>query len=389
MGGKMSRTEPSVAYLDHSTQPGGAQLALARLLTAELTPRILVLPPQNIGESGAYSDLLGSTKHKLVFVGCEQSEGATTKQGLATLFTFGKQLVRQAFAIRRSEVFNEATILHANSARAALYGALACFGTKKRLVVHLRDMVDPVSLGKIGFYIFRLVALARADAVIANSNSTLASAEPYLKPAVIRAVIPSPIGIREPSRPGVIAVEAKRFGMVARIDTWKGHETVIRAFATAFRGTDKQLLFAGDAFFGKESLKNELVALASSLNIASQVTFLGHVKDVQKFIESLDVCLHASTRPEPLGQNVLQYLKLGLPTIAAAAGGPAEWITSDVNGVLVPMGDVTRLSDAMLSLSNDYNKRKQLALEAAKTPGILTDYEVCARHNALYERLLS
>lgn len=58
-------------------------------------------------------------------------------------------------------------------------------------------------------------------------------------------------------------------------------------------------------------------------------------------------------KAEPFGQVVIEGMAGRVPVIAAAAGGPAEVITDDVNGVLYPMGDQSALAAAMRRLADD------------------------------------
>ena len=167
--------------------------------------------------------------------------------------------------------------------------------------------------------------------------------------------------------------------MVARIDGWKGQEVLLRAFAAEFAGTEVRLSFAGGAPFGNDDLVDALAKLAAELGVAGQVEFLGHVRDVARFVRAQDICVQASTRVEPLGQNVLQYLAAGRPTVAVDAGGPAEWIRHGVNGLLYEMGDVRALGAALRLLAADQALRARLAEGAVRTPGLLSDAEVARR----------
>ncbi len=54
-----------------------------------------------------------------------------------------------------------------------------------------------------------------------------------------------------------------------------------------------------------------------------------------------------STRPEPLGQNVLQYLAAGRATIVADEGGPTEWVDDGMNGLRVAPRDAVSLAHAL------------------------------------------
>lgn len=127
------------------------------------------------------------------------------------------------------------------------------------------------------------------------------------------------------------------------------------------------------------SYEDELRHLAAQLGI-SEVVFLGHVDDIPGFLDSIDILVHASTKPEPLGQTVLQGLAYAKPIIATEGGGPSEWIDSGVNGLLVPPDQPDALAVALRELANSYELRTKLAAAAAQTKGILTDDECVAAH---------
>jgi glycosyltransferase involved in cell wall biosynthesis len=56
----------------------------------------------------------------------------------------------------------------------------------------------------------------------------------------------------------------------------------------------------------------------------------------------------------------------GLPVVASAAGGPVEILSDDVDGVLVPPGDITALAAAMRRLAGDAPARRRLG-DAARS----------------------
>ena len=262
--------------------------------------------------------------------------------------------------------------------------------SRKPFVVHLRDLVDPGALGRSGHSLMVRVVLPRADGVIANSHATLESAREYLRPGVPAEVIPSASGLHRGSAPGAPAGDGRvrTIGMLARIDPWKGQHVLLDAFAKEFRGRDIRLQLAGEALFGHEGHVDELHDRAVVLGVGDQVDFLGHVNDIDALLAQWDVAVQASTRPEPLGQNVLQYLAAGRAVVAVDEGGPAEWITDGVNGLLVPPRDVAALASALGRLDADAALRTRLAAAAAETPGLLDDDAVTRAHAAFYEAVM-
>jgi len=381
------RDRPVVLHADHSTSRGGAEYALMRMLQTEHPWDGVVIVPGRAGAPGVWEQFQREHPESISFAGAAHSAGASKSRRPADVLRFVSQVVGQAWTLRRHPAFRGADVLHANTSRAGLYSVVAALLTRKPVVVHLRDIVDLSNLGTLGLAITTRVVLPRASGVIGNSRASLQSAMPYLRPTTRTEVIPSAIGVERRAIDAPTSDEVRTIGMVARLDTWKGQDLLVRAFAAVHAGSSVRLVLAGSTEFGQDDYRRELEELAAGLGVGEQVDFLGHVENVAELISRLDVCVQASTRPEPLGQNVLQYLSLGRPTIATDAGGPAEWVTNGVNGLTFEMGSVTALSEA-LRLLGDPDLRRRLAAAAAVTPGLLSDSEVAERHGAFFSSVV-
>lgn len=380
-------SDPKVLHLDHTLALGGAELALDRLCKrARNWIPTIALPHHDKREaSGAFA---GSRAEgtKVIEIGPPQTPGATSGElGKSVLSLVG--VLHQAITVRFSQDFADADVIHANTSRSGLYGSLACWTSRKPLVVHLRDMVTSESLGRVGQMLFRKVVLSRADAVIGNSAATLDSARSSIRPDVLVEVIPSPTGISKKHVPALVQDRVSRIGMVARIDPWKGQDLLISAFAAIFAGSTVRLVLAGSPAFGHETYLQKLHTLTEDLGIMGQVDFLGQVSNVEDLLGTLDVCVQASLRPEPLGQNVLQYLSCGRPTVAANAGGPREWITHDENGLLFEAGDASALAHALRRLSNDKRLRQKISDSALVLTRIPGDQEISDLHGDVFRRV--
>jgi glycosyltransferase involved in cell wall biosynthesis/GT2 family glycosyltransferase len=72
--------------------------------------------------------------------------------------------------------------------------------------------------------------------------------------------------------------------------------------------------------------------------------------------------------------------------VAAAEGGPAEWIDDGVNGMLVPPRDVDALGDALQRLVDDRALRARLAQSASRTEGLEDDAVIAEAHRRVFER---
>ncbi|GAA5185114.1 hypothetical protein GCM10023322_28130 [Rugosimonospora acidiphila] len=393
-------SEPAlrVVHVNHTAHRGGAELALVRLLGARYDWRAALCAPPGGGgpedshdaedSNDAFAGLAGR--------GVELDRrlpglpGGGTRGGPALAIRYLAALRAGARSLASSPPFRDADLVHANTAAAAIIGALANRGRPVPLVVHLRDLVTPQSLGRAGFTAFTRIALRRASGVIANSASTLESAAGLIPSGVPAAVIPSPIGIHAPDGPdpGRAARPVRRIGVVGRLQHWKGQHVFLHAFALAFRDTDVRAYLAGAAQPDEPGYTDELRALAARLGIAGQVTLLGYVEDVAGLLDSLDILVHASIRPEPLGQSVLQGLAYAKPVVASEGGGPSEWIRSGVNGLLVAPDQAEALAAALRSLAEDADLRTRLAEAAARTPGILADDECALAHGRFFREVV-
>lgn len=385
-----------ILHLDHTCVAGGAEFALLRMLQADPGwSSYLLLAPSTSNGLGVYEALPATVPRRIA--GVRQPAGASTG-GARAVFDVGARVLAQAVVTRFSRAFAGADVVDANTARSAAYGALAARWSRKPFVVHLRDLVDPVALGESGHALMVRVVLPRADGVIANSRATLESARPHLRAGVPAVAIPSAAGITRraadadaaPAAAPALAGDARirTVGMLARIDPWKGQQLLLEAFARVFRGRNVHLQFAGDAPFGHEAHVEDLRRTAERLGVAAQVAFLGNVSDVGALLAGWDVAVQASTRAEPLGQNVLQYLAAGRAVVAADEGGPAEWVADGVNGLLVPPRSVDALASALERLDTDAALRARLATAAAATSGLLDDAAVARAHEAFYERVV-
>lgn len=373
-----------VLHLNHSSEAGGAEFTLRNMLRARpsWSPLLLTPPPRGV-------DLFADVPFRRVS-GVRQPYGVSS-DGVWTTAVATGSLLLQAALLRRHRAFRTADIVNANSTRAAAYAALAAWTSGVPFVVHLHDTVDRLTLGRAGLAIMSRIVLPRADGIVSNSAWTLETASRYLRPGALTTVIPSAAGLRLHENavqpPRTTKDRPLRVGMLARIDPWKGQALLLEAFARAFPRDGATLEFAGAAPFGHEDYLAGLRVHAAALGVADRVRFLGHVVDVPGLLSRWDVAVQFSTRPEPLGQNVLQYLASGCVTVVSGEGGPAEWVADGVNGATVPPRDVAALSRTLESLCADSARRERLSAAATATPGLLDDRAVAEAHAGFYRRV--
>lgn len=101
--------------------------------------------------------------------------------------------------------------------------------------------------------------------------------------------------------------------------------------------------------------------------------FLGNLdrdRELPTLYATADAFAFASTT-ETLGLVVLEAMASGLPVIAAPAGGVAEHLRDNVNGLAFPAGDVGALASAMHTMATTAGLRERLSTGAAETARLL------------------
>ncbi len=131
----------------------------------------------------------------------------------------------------------------------------------------------------------------------------------------------------------------------ARLDPVKGHADLLAALpALRERVPDVLVVCVGDG-----PLRRTLPALARAAGLAEAVRFVGHRKDMPRWLAACDlVCL--PSRAEGLSLALLEAHAAGRASIASAVGGIPEVIVDRKTGLLVPPRSSALLASALASL---------------------------------------
>jgi len=163
---------------------------------------------------------------------------------------------------------------------------------------------------------------------------------------------------RKPHQP---APDRITFGFAARMEELKGPMVLMEAFAAAHQQFgDISLNIAGDG-----SQRQKIAARAKALDVASRYRYHGvytHPEECRGFMESLDVFVMPSFT-EGTPNSVVEAMACGKPIIASEVGGIPDMIGDD-SGILVPPGDVSALTEAILRLARDSALRQTMGAAA-------------------------
>ncbi len=140
----------------------------------------------------------------------------------------------------------------------------------------------------------------------------------------------------------------------------KGFDLLIQAFhQIGDKYPDWHLTILGEG-----SIRGELTALISQLELADRVHLPGKVENVNAYLRQADIFV-MSSRFEGFPMALCEAMACGLPVIATdCLSGPREIIMDGVDGILVKMEDVQALAAGMDALMSDPVKRQKLAIAA-------------------------
>ena len=143
----------------------------------------------------------------------------------------------------------------------------------------------------------------------------------------------------------------------SRLTPQKNLPMLVKAFAKFHESYPEYKLL----IYGQGEDEQMVKELIHSLGIDNSAKLMGFSTDIHNDIKkaSMYVC---SSDYEGIPNSVLEAMALGIPTISTdcPVGGAREVINGN-NGLLVPVGDIDKLAEAMKSIAGDSDLAKQLA----------------------------
>lgn len=129
-----------------------------------------------------------------------------------------------------------------------------------------------------------------------------------------------------------------------RITRWKGQLDFIQLIARLKQaGLKVHGLIVGEADPKKSNFLQELQKQISTLNLAQEITLIGHRTDLKEIMSVSDVVMSLSQQPEAFGRTVPEALSLGIPVVGYNHGGVGEVLQALFPHGLVPLGNFDQL----------------------------------------------
>ncbi|MCS7032517.1 MAG: glycosyltransferase [Phycisphaerae bacterium] len=373
-----------VAFLSASGELGGAErclLDLIRGLRRELRKfdPMCILP-----EEGPLAEALRQLGVSVEVVELPKFLASTGDSGERSRLTVALRLLAGVPAVpamvrrlRRLLVDRSCDLVHSNGVKTHLLSALAVPRTMP-LLWHLHDFVGarPVAGALLR------AAAVRPVTLVANSRAVAEDAAQRLRLPSVRHIhnaidltqfvpeslegswLDSAAGL-EPAGGRVV-----RVGLVATYARWKGQDQFIDAVAQlgdSIRQAGRFYIIGGPIYRtrGSQWTQEELHRRIRERGLSGCLGLVGFQSDPARVMRSLDVVVHASTRPEPFGLTIAEAMAAGRAVVAVSAGGSAELFRPGIDALAIRPGSVPDLREALARLIADESLRRRLGASAA------------------------
>ena len=172
---------------------------------------------------------------------------------------------------------------------------------------------------------------------------------------------------------------------IGRMDPIKDFETLIQAFAHVVKRFPRASLWiAGD---GDSIYMGQLIQMVKKLGLLGKVKLLGTRRDVNCLLRACDLFSLPSIT-EATSMTILEAMVAARAVVATNTGGNPELVTHRETGLLVPVGNVSALAQAMGLLLQDPGRRESMGQAGRKRVEKFFSMErILAQYRDLYRSI--
>ena len=171
---------------------------------------------------------------------------------------------------------------------------------------------------------------------------------------------------------------------VGRLDFQKGFDVLIRAFVSSELSAQGVTL----TILGEGPERTALSRLAESLGVGNAVRLPGVVKDPEHWMARAAIFVLPS-RYEGFPNVLLEAMAMGCAVIAADCdSGPREIVRHGTDGILVPPEDVEALSNALVSLIGNEERRERIGKAAVEVRNRFAHEQILEQWQNLIEGVI-
>jgi glycosyltransferase involved in cell wall biosynthesis len=352
-----------VCFLSHSSEIGGAELALVELIAALKGRGIssFVLMPAKgplVSKLAPFATDIAIVPYRL-WIGKDSVYRKVRRLG-RNIFSF-PSLVSQ---LRRWDcdvmVTNTCTIPAGAVAAALLRKPHVWF-------IHEFGREDHGLRYDFGINLSTRVIDRLSACIAVNSDAVRQYYAQYIRKAPLHIVHYSvEISVNAENRPRPLGQLPVKLALVGRIHEGKGQLEAVSALSLLkSEGLAAELVLAGGA---DAEYLSSVKALAHRLGVEDSIQILGHLDNPAQVMAASDIVLLCS-RCEAFGRVTVEALKLGVPVIGSDSGATPEIIQNNFSGLLYMAGNPADLAAKIKYLILNPIEAEQMASNAREWAG--------------------
>lgn len=178
-------------------------------------------------------------------------------------------------------------------------------------------------------------------------------------------------------------------GITGRITQEKGHGELILSFVELVKKYPNihLIVIGGQLTTERDSFQEYLKGIVTQNKIENNVTFTGIRKDIDRVLGLVDIFTLPSYR-EGLPRSVIEAMAMELPTIVTDIRGCREAVIHEKTGLIVPVKNVEKLTQALETLISNPTLRKEYGISGRIR--VIEEYDemlVFERIRLIYKKL--
>lgn len=363
-----------ILFLNHGCEIGGAERVLLTLLDGidKSTFDCWLVCPEK-GELIEQANRIPSINTKIIYISPNILQLRRKGLSFRSLLGSAPELLRSILRLKKFIENKRFDLIYTNSTKAHIYGSLVSMLTRVPIVWRLHDILSQEFFDIKVIRIISMIANIVPKKILCVSNSVLKVLEavgvPERKLLTIYNGVDAAFGHDESyslRSEFNILQSSVLVGWFGRLTPWKGPDIFLKAAKGVLQVCDNIcFVIVGDTLYEADEYYGELTNLSRELAISDRIIFTGYRENSLRLMASVDILAHTSVLPDPLPTVVLEGARLGKAIVAANAGGVPEIIQNGKQGLMVPPNDVRALSQAIIELLKNPDRRERLG-KAAK-----------------------
>jgi len=126
------------------------------------------------------------------------------------------------------------------------------------------------------------------------------------------------------------------------------------------------------------------------IGLSDHVLFVGRTDDVTQYINLFDVACLVPGENEGFSNSIIEKMAMNLPLIVTDVGGNSESVLDGFNGYVIPPRDSNALSQSILELYHNPEKRKRMGqMSRKRVEEHFTITKMIKQHEDYYESLFN